>query len=155
MNGLPSINRITPQLPAAAMKTYSVRAPLGSHWRKAACAEVDCESYCAGWMTTVPSDSRQAHYIRKESGRRFIEARLNPTDPGDDRVIFTFEPGQRCFGSDEHVVRLDREALYVVREGDWRGNPRRTAPTQHVHAEDWVDDFATHQGHLVDRLERG
>lgn len=152
MNGLPSINRITPNLPTAAMKTYSVRAPLGSHWRKATCAEVDCESYLHGWMTTVPSDSAQAHYIRKESGRRFIETTL---DGG--RVIFTFEPGQRCFGSDEHTVHLDREAFYVVREGDWRGNPRPHARTniQHVRADDWVDDFATHQGRLADRLERG
>lgn len=152
MNIIPSVNRITPQLPVTAMKTYGLRAPLRSHWRKATCAEVDCESYRNGWMTTVSNDSRAAYYIRKESGRSFTETSL---DGG--RVIFTFGPGQTCFASDEHVVRLEREAFYVVREGDWRGNPRpHTAGNRtHVRAEDWVDDFATHQGRLADRLGRG
>ena len=66
---------------------------------------------------------------------------------------FTFEAGQTCFV--EHRVPLEREPLYVVRDGDWRGNPRGTAPRIHTRPDDWVDDFAEHQQRLADRFEQG
>ena len=146
--------RVAPHLPAAAMKTYQILAPAGTHWRAATCAEVDCGAYLHGWATRVDEatdmGARQAHYIRRQSGRAFSAAR---DEAG--LTVFTFPPGQRCFRASDHRVRLDRAEFFVVRDGDWRGNPRGTQPRQHVRAADWVDDFANHQQALANRLERG
>lgn len=145
------LNRIMPRLPAGAMKTYAISAPTATHWRPATCAEVGCEPYTGGWRTSVDEASelgrRQAHYIRKQSGRSFTEQREGAL------TIFTFEPGQACFASSGHKAPLGRPELFSVRGGDWRGatGERRV----HKRAEDWVDDFATHQQSLADRLARG
>jgi len=84
-------------------------------WRDATCAEVDCPHYLLGWTTVVPTSSAQAEYIRRRSGRRFIERR-------DEEAMsaFHFEPGQRCFGR-IHRVKIGRPPLYL-RNGeliDW------------------------------------
>jgi hypothetical protein len=145
------LNRIEPQLPAAAMKTYSIASPKATHYRPATCAEVGCEMSLKGWETKVDVSTvlgaRQANYIRLRSGRAF----LPPVEIGD-LVIFTFPAGQTCFA--EHLVPLGRPEFYLVRDGDWRGNPRGTAATRH-NADTWVDDFANHQQRLADRLEQG
>ena len=47
------MNRITPGLPVADMKTYGIRAPLATHWRKASCVEVECEGHRTGWLTVI------------------------------------------------------------------------------------------------------
>lgn len=145
--------RLTPKLPVSAMKTYSVSAPLSTHFRDATCAEVRCEAYESGWMTTIDESSelgqRQAYYIRKQSGRKFTE-----TSMSEGRTIFTFEPGQKCFRADTHKVRVERPEIYVVRDGDWRGNPAG-AVRRHANAADWVDDMANHQDKLATRLEQG
>lgn len=144
------VNRLDPALPAGAMKTYGIVAPLSTHFRAASCAGVDCEAYLNGWRTVVDTSSelgqRQADYIRKESGRLFT---VEEPEPG--QLVFVFEPGQKCFR--QHRKRLDREPLYVVRDGDWRGNPRGTTPRRHSGADAWVDDFASHQQTLADKLE--
>lgn len=145
-------NRILPQLPAQAFKTYQIVAPVSTHFRDATCAEVDCAAYLSGWRTVV--DERvdlgqgQAHYIRTESGRRFVEHR---DEAG--MTVFEFPAGQKCFRP--HKARLDRPEIYVVTGGDWRGNPRGLEPRRHANADDWIDDFATHQQTLADRLNQG
>lgn len=156
--------RLTPQGPPEAYKTYRVAAPLPSHWRPATCEEVDCPSYLQGWKTVIDEATelgqRQAHYVRSEclddaaanrpavgGRRRYREAR----EAG--LTVFTFEPGQRCFAT--HSQPLEREPLYVVRGGDWRGNPRGIPARVHQRGEDWVEDFASHQQKLADRIERG
>lgn len=144
-------NRIQPALPAAAMKTYALVAPLASHWRPARCEEVDCANQAAGWRTVIDEATElgqaQAYYVRAQSGRRFVETR----EAG--LTVFTFEPGQRCFAA--HQAPLEREPTYLVKGGDWRGNPRGTPLRQHARPQDWVEDFAEHQQQLADRLERG
>lgn len=141
------LNRIDPRLGAQAFKTYSITAPLETHWRPATCAEFGCKAHEFGWRTQVDESSdlgqRQAHYIRKESGRRFREERT-----GDAVTTFTFEAGQRCFTP--HKVRVDRQEVYRVRDGDWRGNPTGRVYT-HTRPSDWVDDFATHRSRLADQ----
>ena len=148
------LNRMAPALPAGAMKTYAIRAPRSTHFRPATCTDVRCEAYEHGWSTTVNEaddlGARQAHYIRKQSGRKFVE---RSDAPGF--VTFAFEAGQRCFRSDDHRVRLDRPEIYTVRDGDYRGNPRRTETYIHTRPELWVEDFGTHQQTLADRLEAG
>lgn len=141
--------RIEPVLPPQAMKTYQILAPVESHFRDATCAEADCPAFLHGWATAVNEATelgqRQAHYIRKLSGRAFVEARHEA-----GLTTFTFEAGQRCFG--EHKVPLGRPEIFVVRDGDWR---RSANPRRHANADDWVDDFATHQLRLADQIQRG
>lgn len=142
------------RLPPEALKTYAINAPLSTHFRPATCAEAGCPAYLHGWRTIVDTRSDlgqgQAYYIRKELGHRFTEIRM-PTGLTE----FTFEPGQRCFKSDSHRIRLERPEIYVVRDGDARGNPRRTAARIHGSAADWQEDFATHQETLANRMKEG
>lgn len=143
--------RPEPALPASAMKTYGIVAPKATHYRPATCAEVDCPNHLNGWQTVVDESTElgqaQGHYIRNEAGRRYTEVREAAL------TTFTFEAGQLCFR--EHEARLDRPEIYLVRDGDWRGNPRGTDPRIHKDPQGWIDDFGEHQERLADRLGRG
>lgn len=145
--------RLPPALPAAAMKTYQVSAPLSTHWHPVTCEEAACEFWREGWTSYIDESAdlgqRQAHYIRKESGRRYREER---NEAGITE--FTFEPGQRCFASGRHRGRNERPERYIVRGGDWRGNPTGERRV-HANADDWTEDFATHQDKIKTLLERG
>jgi hypothetical protein len=145
------LSRVEPALDADAMKTYGLVAPLATHWRPATCEEVDCPTMAAGWRTAVDEaeelGQRQAHYIRHQAGRRYVEHREGAL------TVFIFEAGQPCFAA--HQAPLEREPIYLVRGGDWRGNPRGTPARVHTRPADWVDDFATHQQRLADRLQEG
>jgi hypothetical protein len=139
------MNRITPVGPVHAYKTYEIVSPISTHYRDGTCDEAGCLAQQHGWKTTVDEATelgqRQAHYIRTQAGRRFLEER---TAAG--LTDFTFEPGQRCFAT--HKVPLERPELYVVRGGDWRGNPTGEV-RRHSGADSWVDDFATHQDRIA------
>lgn len=162
------INRAQPVGPAAAYKTYQVASPLATHHRDATCVEVDCEQRRNGWRTVVDERTdlgmRQAAYIRSacrpeglvlaaghhaavDGPRRYIETREGPM------TVFTFAPGHECFAT--HRVPLERPELYVVRDGDWRGNPRGTGPRQHSRPELWLEDFAEHQDRIHTAIDRG
>lgn len=135
-------------------KTYAISAPLATHWRKASCEEIDCEHWRNGWQSIVDEkDARGmavARYIRKESGRGFHTERLE-----DGRTCFIFLPGQMCFsaGSDSHRVQI-REENFILRSGDYRGNPDGRSLT-FPGARDWVDDFGEHQDRIATAIERG
>jgi len=143
--------RITPALPAEQMKTYAALTPRATHWRPATCSEAGCPNHLLGWKTVVNESTElgaaQARYIRTESGRRFQEHREPMA------AVFVFEAGQECFAA--HEVPLERDPVFLVRGGDWRGNPRGTPARVHQRPADWVEDFATHQQHIADRIERG
>jgi len=144
------MNRIEPNMPPDAYRTYRILSPQSTHFRPATCAEAECPAHLNGWQSTVDETTvlgqQQAHYIRKQSGRGFTEGRL----PGG-LTCFTFEAGQDCFAGG-HQVRLDRPEHYFVADGDWRavGNRR-----QHANARDWVEDFGEHQLRIADQIERG
>lgn len=142
------LTRITPNLPAHAYKTYQILSPLATHYRDGTCDEAGCLAYQHGWQTSVDESTdlgkRQAHYIRKLSGRRFTERR---TELG--LTAFRFDVGQRCFTT--HKVPLERPEIFVVKGGDWRGNPRGDR-YQHSSGDSWVDDFGTHQDRLARAL---
>lgn len=144
--------RLIPEGPAAAYKTYAIAAPLATHWREGTCTEVNCQAQAHGWRTVVDESTdlgqRQAAYIRRDSDRKYTEERLP-----DTLTAFTFEAGQTCF--ETHRVSLQRPELFVVRGGDWRGNPTGQQPYLHSSAESWLDDFGEHQEQLADRIERG
>lgn len=145
-----TVFRVDPALPAGLMKSYQIAAPLQTHFRPATCAEVDCRALAAGWTTKVDVSTglgqEQARYIHDLSGRAFTFEHVGFI------VTFTFPAGQRCFTP--HQVPLERDPVYVVRGGDWRGDPRGETPVQRT-ADDWVDDFAEHQDRLITRLNQG
>lgn len=136
------------------MQTYAIHRPAETHSRPASCAEVECAAYAHGWVTTIDEGTDlgrdQALWIRAGSRRRFTEAR---TPLG--LTAFTFPAEQPCFDAAAHRVPLDRPALYVVKGGDWRGNPRRIPVRRHTSADSWVDDFAEHQQQLADAQNSG
>jgi len=146
------LNRIQPKMPASAYKTVSILARLSTHWREGTGAEADGRAYARGWVSPIDERTvegqRHAHHIRKVSRRKYTEHR----DPGG-MTVFTFEAGQQCFT--KHQVPLERPELFVVREGDFRGNPRGIGPVQHSRPENWVSDFQEHHDRIKTALERG
>lgn len=140
-------NRIDPNMPVGAYQTYSITAPRDTSV-PAACEQVRCPQWQHGWESVIDESTdlgkRQAAYIRTQSRRTFREMK-GP----DGLTVFRFDSGQRCFA--EHRTRPE---IYLVRDGDWRGNPtgRRR---QHTRPADWVEDMAEHQGRLIDLRERG
>lgn len=144
------INRVEPKLPPHAFKTYQILAPAETHWRAVPCSADSCANHEHGWRTYVDERTelgqRQAHYIRRESGRGFTEERNE-----NGVTEFTFLPGQQCF--DVHHERIERPEHFLVRAGDWRSSleviRRHTSPA------DWVDDFANHQNAIAEKVNRG
>jgi len=154
--------RLPSRGPAAAYKTYRITAPLATHYRTGlSCAAYQCEAYLLGWQSQIDERTelgqRQAHFIRKESRRRFTEER-----DGTGLTVFTFEPGQEGFaspnpqesGHQNHRKRLDRTEHYIERGGDWRGNPTGMKRV-HTRPEFWVESFAENQSRLNALRERG
>ena len=145
-------DRIPPNMPVEAYQTYRIVSPLATHCRPGTCAEADCPHYEHGLQSPIDEATvlgqQQAHYIRKQSGRGFTEERL----PGG-LTQFTFAAGQTCFAA-PHQVPLGRPELYLVRGGDWRGNPTGEQRT-HRDAQDWIDDFGEHQNNLADQMKKG
>jgi hypothetical protein len=141
--------RLEPNMPVSAYQTFQVASPLATHWRPATCEEADCEQYANGWRVRVEGLSPEDLHAIRTSGRQF-----HSVDVAEGETWLVFEPGQPCFKAAAHKVPLGRPELYVVRGGDWRGNPRHEIK-QHQRAEDWVDHFATHQDKLAESIERG
>jgi hypothetical protein len=142
--------RFTPAGPASEYKTYAVTTPQTDRfWQKATCEDVDCEHFLHGWQTRVTAGGALAAAVLA-SGRPILS-----TEQVGAEVVFTFAPGTECFRSSEHRIKVGRPDLFLVREGDWRGNPRGTPARIHQRPEDWVEDFATHTQAIADRLEKG
>jgi hypothetical protein len=133
-------------------KTYAIRSPLGTHSRRATCAEVNCEAFQNGW--TIPKanlSDRDIHLIR-QSGRQYQEVYGNDYGVGEGR-FFVFAPGQPCFRFQSHRVSLDRDPFFFVGRG-YLGLNTHTA-RQHRKADDWRDDMAQHLDGIRTIRERG
>lgn len=144
------LNRAKPRLDAAQMKTYAIVAPQNTHFRPATCAEVECEAYTQGWQLRKEILSLELLHTVETSGRSYREMRI-----AEGETWLVFAPGQPCFRAGAHRIRLERPELFVVRGGDWRGNPLNVEPTVHSGPDPWVDDFATHQDKLVNEGKKG
>ncbi|MGW4670075.1 hypothetical protein [Streptomyces sp. NPDC004324] len=145
------VTRIEPRMGPEAYKTYAVVSPLGTHFRKATCAEAGCLHYRNGWQTRVEGLPAEMLHAARTSGRKYTEQQ---TAPGETWLVF--EAGQPCFRASQHRVRVsDRPPLYVVRDGDYRGNPRGTKDRVHHTPDNWLDDFATHQQAIADEIKKG
>lgn len=144
--------RIAPLMPATAYKTYQIRMPLSTHWVDVTCEDFECGAYLHGWVTTIDERTdlgrKQAHYIRNMAGRSFKESRS-----GLGLVEFEFRPGQPCFA--KHKVRGDRPEVFIVRDGDFRGNPRGTPARVHKNGREWVEDFSEHLDTINTEIEKG
>lgn len=145
------VQRIDPAGPAHAYKTYAIASPISTHYRDGTCEEVGCLAQRHGWQTSVDESTdlgqKQAHYIRKLSGRSFTETR---NELG--LTVFSFVAGQECFNT--HKVSLERPEFYAVRAGDWRGDPTGRGPRLHSGPDAWVNDFAEHLDG-IDRVVNG
>ena len=125
---------------------FRILNPLETHFRPATCEEVDCQAYFGGWQTTLDESTdlgqKQAHYIRRESGRSFSEHRnsLGLTE-------FTFAAGQPCFRVAEHRTNIGRAPMFVVDDGEQR--------YRHSSADSWVDDLRTHTEAIFDEINKG
>ncbi|MEU1445510.1 hypothetical protein [Streptomyces mirabilis] len=144
------MNRIEPQMGPEAYKTYAIVAPASSHFRPATCVETDCPDYLHGWRVRVEGLPPELLHAAKTSGRKYTEMRV-----AEGETWLHFEAGQPCFRAAEHRARLDRPELFLVRDGDHRGNPRQTRARQHLRPELWVEDFGEHQQNIADQIERG
>lgn len=144
------MNRLPMRIGAEHFKTYQISAPIPTHFRRASCREADCQRYQRGFRTKLdtsdPRHAGTAKWIENKSGRKFTRAVAGTI------VEYTFPPGQKCF--EPHLVSLQREALFIVRDGDFRGNPRGTRPVVRT-ASAWVEDFGLHQDRLAEALKRG
>jgi hypothetical protein len=154
---MPAPFRVNPALGPGAYKTYAISAPVSTHRRPASCAEAECEQHLHGWTTPVEDPETEA-FLRQVCGghvdgirRHFIEQREETTG----RLLFIFEPGQTCFRASQHTVPLERPELYLVRGGDWRGNPNGIRTHVHSGPDAWVNDFGEHQDRLRRTLEGG
>jgi hypothetical protein len=142
------LGRIAPQGRPEDYQTFQVSTPRDGGILTA-CKDAGCRYYREGWKSVVDERTelgrRQAHYFRYQSGRTITREQKT----ADGRTVFTFAAHQRCF--EEHWTRPE---IYVVRGGDWRGNPTGMF-RQHANAADWVEDFAENQIKLADQLQQG
>lgn len=149
------VNRITPNLPPSAYRTFQIVSPLSTHWRPATCEEAECEQYARGWKSAIDESTelgqKQAWYIRKQSGRKYTESR----DEQPGLTVFTFEAGQPCFSAGQHKVPLGRPEHYLVKGGDWRGNPTGMSTRKHSKPEHWVEEFQENQDKLIQHQVKG
>jgi hypothetical protein len=147
------VSRIAPAMGPEAYKTYSMNAPLRSHWRPGTCEEFECDAYLYGWVSTFDLSTelgqQQYWYCKADKERGFSMQRV-----GTSVVKLTYKPGNRCFRSADHRVPVGRPPRYLVAGGDFRGNPRNIRVV-HRNADEWVEDFSIHQDKLATALERG
>lgn len=141
------VTRIEPALPVGAYQTFQITSPRDTSVL-AACEQVGCPQWRHGWISLIDESTQlgrdQAAYIRTQSRRTFREQRT-----ADGLTVFRFESGQRCFA--EHRTRPE---IYLVRDGDWRGNPTGRQ-RKHIRPADWVEDFGENQLRLLDQQEKG
>ncbi|NUS79150.1 MAG: hypothetical protein HOV70_23530 [Streptomyces sp.] len=141
------VTRMPPQGEVQDYKTYAITRRRDTTVR-AVCEQVACPAWRNGWESTIDERTElgqaQAAYIRGTSRRTFRE-----TKTGAGLTVFRFESGQRCFADHQTVPEL-----YLVRDGDHRGNPTGRS-RRHARPQDWVEDFGENQLRLVDQQQKG
>lgn len=143
-----SLNRLPPAMRIEAYKTYNIAAPLETHWTAATCEQVDCPQYLNGWAIQLEILTPQDQYMVRTAGRKFVEHSVGP-----GQTWLVFEPGQPCFRAGTHMRKLERDDVYGIRAGDWRGDPTRRG-LQQVSTQTWLDDSGENQQNLHDLIEK-
>lgn len=150
MGAIVQLNRIQPAMPPQAYKTFAMVSPIETHMRQATCEEVGCDHYTQGWKVHVEALTPDLLHAAKTSGRRYREEHV-----AEGHTYLVFEPGQACFKAATHRAPIGRPPIFLVRDGDFRGNPRGTQTRRYDRPDQWVDDFATHQDMLADEIRKG
>lgn len=139
------------ELPPQVFRTWTLKRPRTvDFWRDATCAEVNCLRYRNGWRQVLDLGTRDglrgAEWITRSSRRKFTR------EQAGNQVTFTFERGQRCF--ERHKVARERDPIFIVRDGDRRGNPtgRRRV---HTRGEDWRDHMQENLSAVAEDRRRG
>lgn len=140
-------NHLEPAGNPGAYQTYSIKAPITSHYVPATCEEVHCADYEGGWMVKLTGLSEQMIYTAKNTGRKFVQ-----TDLGEGPAL-VFEAGQPCFRASTHRKPNGRPEIFLRRNGDFR--TPRTPVTRFKRAADWRDDFGEHQERIADQINQG
>jgi hypothetical protein len=149
-------NRLVPELGPEHYKSYSLSAPLKSHWKKATCEEYECDEFVYGYVLTLyTGDSmfeERYYYLTHDKTRKHSMQRVS-----DACIKFIYGPGNDGMGQvhAEHRVPIGRPPFLIVAEGDFRGNPRGTRPLFHRRVEDWIDDSANQFDRLRTALQQG
>jgi hypothetical protein len=143
------MNRIPPQGRVQDYKTYQILAPVTTHRRRATCAEIGCPNYLKGWKLRVEGLPPEMLHAAKTSGRKFTEL-----DITEDEHWLIFEAGQPCFKAAEHTAPLDKQEIFIARDGDFRGNPTGNV-RRHTRPEFWLEDMQENLGRLHALHERG
>lgn len=154
IQGAVQLNRHIPKRGPESFKTYTTVAPLSTHWRPATCEEVDCPDYLKGFVTTVDTGTelgqRQFHFLTHDKKRSYSMQNV-----GAGLFKFVYKPGNICMRWNEHRLPIGRPPLYLVRGGDWRGNPRRVPTVRHRTVAHWIEDFSIHQDMIATAIQRG
>lgn len=143
------MNRITPEGNPQDYRTFQITSPLSTHWEPATCVQVQCGQYTNGWRVRVEGLPPEMLHSAKTAGRKYTELRV-----AEDENWLVFEAGQPCFGSSKHRRLLDRQELFIVRDGDWRGNPTGRV-RKHTRPEDFIDEMQENQGRLAELHQQG
>lgn len=143
------MNRIQPEGRVGDYRTFQITSPVSTHWRPATCADVNCPHYTGGWRVRVEGLDAKMLHAAKTSGRKFTELHVAE---GENWLVF--EAGQSCFRASQHRKLLDRQELFIVRDGDWRGNPTGNV-RKHTRPEFWIEDMQENQGRLAEFHQRG
>lgn len=143
------MNRLDPLGRMQDYRTFQITSPLSTHWRPASCAESECLAYMNGWRVRVEGLPPDVLHTARTSGRKFTELAVAE---GENWLVF--EAGQSCFRTTEHRKLLDRQELFIVRDGDHRGNPTGNV-RKHTRPQFWVDDMQENQGRLAELHQRG
>ncbi|WNI19173.1 hypothetical protein [Actinacidiphila sp. ITFR-21] len=141
---------IEPLMGPESYKSYVISQPLATHWRRATCEEVGCDKFANGWRVRVEGLPAEQLNAVRNSGRSYQELRV-----ADGETYLDFAAGQPCFSTTQHRAPLGKAPLYLVRDGDTRGNPRGTRARLHQRPDFWVEDFAEHQQTLADAQRQG
>lgn len=152
----PPLNRMPQQLGPEYYKSYTMSMPLSSHWRKVTCEQYECDAWKYGFVLDIDVSTelgqKQFYYVTHDKSRKYSMQR-----PSLNQFKFVYPPGNAGFAGPQHdhYLPLGREPIFLVRGGDWRGNPRKTPTRVHAEVGDWVEDFAENQDYLAQIAQRG
>lgn len=156
------LTRMEPVGPTQAYKTFAVRSPLSTHYRRATCAEVDCADYLHGWYLKIEGTPEDLLYIAKHSGRRYrVGEVVIEVKDAEDKVVTTeifnaliFEAGQSCFRETTHVKSLERPEFFFAGRGDHRSFSIRKAE-KFDRPDHFVESFEDHLARIRRALQQG
>jgi len=140
---------VQPLMPAGFYKTYQVKMPLSTHWVPATCEDVGCADYLNGWRVRVEGLTPEMLHTARTSGRAYKE-----TSVAQGETWLVYSAGQPCFRASTHRQPAERPGIYIVRGGDFRGNPRGDRRI-HRNGQEWTEDFSEHLGKISDEIKKG